>query len=587
MKIFNMLIETAPIKVFVSLLFGTVAGVGYAFLIPIIIESFGAGGGIEQVKETPAIFLGLEVSNYKFAALFGGACLVILAGRTLSQLTLSRVAIDTTSRLRIEYYDAIVKSPLSKLEQVGSSRLIASFTTDIKAIIGGAMLLPDLLISGVTLVGMMIFLLYLNVDIFLFICGATLFGVVTYILPMVFAGKLFKSAREKVDALQEGIKGNIYGVKELKLSASRRESYFADVLLKTEKEVRVVNKRAITIVRTATNYGDMISFFVMGYVAFIFLNYHSVSQGELLAAVMILLYITGPVSIIMNALPEIINANISLVKVQGLFSDIPVEDIDIEVKPLPAWQRLNFSKVVYRYPPKEGEQESTFSVGPIDLEINRGEITFIVGGNGSGKSTLSKLITSYYQHESGEIYLDDHLLDKSWVNSFRDQVSAVYTDYYLFDQLLGDIKALDKSLVDNYLERLQLTEKVSIEDGRFSTLSLSDGQRKRLALLVSLLEDKQLYLFDEWAADQDPEFKQVFYYDILPYLKSKGKAVVAISHDDRYFDIADRVLTMENGRCGAIDLNSDQQGYNHIETKVPDVHAGEKVQPDGSTKENI
>jgi putative ATP-binding cassette transporter len=67
-------------------------------------------------------------------------------------------------------------------------------------------------------------------------------------------------------------------------------------------------------------------------------------------------------------------------------------------------------------------------------------------------------------------------------------------------------------------------------------------------LLVSILDDKELYLFDEWAADQDPIFKDFFYHEFLPLLKDKGKAVVVISHDDRYFSLADRLLVMENGR---------------------------------------
>jgi putative ATP-binding cassette transporter len=180
--------------------------------------------------------------------------------------------------------------------------------------------------------------------------------------------------------------------------------------------------------------------------------------------------------------------------------------------------------------------------------VNRGQVTFIVGGNGSGKSTLGKLITSHYLPSGGAVFLDGRELDRGSINSFRDQVAAIWTDYYLFDRLLGEARAADASVIEKYLERLQLAQKVNLMAGRFSTLALSDGQRKRLALLVSFLENKPLHVFDEWAADQDPEFKAVFYREILPYLKAQDKAVVVITHDDRYFDVADRILTLENGQ---------------------------------------
>jgi putative ATP-binding cassette transporter len=123
-------------------------------------------------------------------------------------------------------------------------------------------------------------------------------------------------------------------------------------------------------------------------------------------------------------------------------------------------------------------------------------------------------------------------------------------------------------VIAQYLRLLQLEDKVQIEAGRFSTLSLSDGQRKRLALLVCFLEDKDIYLFDEWAADQDPLFKEIFYYRILADLKRENKVVVVISHDERYFQVADKVLVMEHGR-----LVHSAPGNHVYETKHETKHA--------------
>ena len=56
------------------------------------------------------------------------------------------------------------------------------------------------------------------------------------------------------------------------------------------------------------------------------------------------------------------------------------------------------------------------------------------------------------------------------------------------------------------------------------------------------------YDFDEWAADQDPEFRRYFYDVLLPGLKAEGRTLIVVTHDDRYFHVADQVVFMEEGR---------------------------------------
>jgi putative pyoverdin transport system ATP-binding/permease protein len=544
-KLFNILIDEAPLKVLLSLLLGILTGIGYALLIPLVMSSLEGNGDFPTLHQGNVRFFSLEVSNFRFAALFFLSCIVIIVARTYSQLLLSWVAIDATSKLRRKYYDTILRAPLEKLEKVGSARLIASITTDVKTVIQGAQHLPDLLISGVTALGMLLFLMYLNTDLFWFVCKAIIFGAVTFQIPLLLGSRFFGRARQKIDVLHEGIRGNIQGVKELKLCAEKRHDYMNEVLLRAEDEVRRANKRGLTILRSAMNYGDMISFFVIGFSAFIFVNRHSVSSEELTGAIMVLLYISAPISVVLGAIPDLVSANVSLKTVDKLFADMPHEAIAQAVQVLPPWQTLHLRQVSYRYE-VDGERAG-FAVGPISFDIRRGEITFIVGGNGSGKSTVGKLMTAHYFPEAGTISLGQQVIDGDWVATFRDQLSLISADYYLFDRLLGAAKHADEAKIQKYLKWMQLDHKLTLTNGRISTLSLSDGQRKRLALVVALLEDKSIYLFDEWAADQDPEFKKAFYHDVLPYLKSKNKAVVVISHDDRYFDVADRIYVMESG----------------------------------------
>ncbi|MFD4356198.1 ATP-binding cassette domain-containing protein [Nocardia sp. NPDC058518] len=199
-------------------------------------------------------------------------------------------------------------------------------------------------------------------------------------------------------------------------------------------------------------------------------------------------------------------------------------------------------------PPGLGESEDAgFRLGPIDLVFEPGQITFIVGGNGSGKSTLAKLITGLYVPRSGSLSLNGERIDHDNIEWYRQNSSAVFTDFHLFEDYLGfDRPGIDAE-VQRYLDELQISHKVTVQDGRLSTVDLSQGQRKRLALLTALLEDRQIYVFDEWAADQEPRFRDVFYHEILTDLKRRGKTVIVITHDDRYFDCADQLVKLDFG----------------------------------------
>jgi putative ATP-binding cassette transporter len=152
-----------------------------------------------------------------------------------------------------------------------------------------------------------------------------------------------------------------------------------------------------------------------------------------------------------------------------------------------------------------------------------------------------------YEPESGEIRVDDKVT-MTERDDYRQQFSAVFYDFYLFERLFGfEAKDID-SESQKYLDLLQLSHKLEIKNGHLSTVDLSQGQRKRLALLNAYLEDRPIYIFDEWAADQDPQFKRIFYYELVPDLKARGKTVIVISHDDRYYGLADRLIKLESGK---------------------------------------
>ena len=197
----------------------------------------------------------------------------------------------------------------------------------------------------------------------------------------------------------------------------------------------------------------------------------------------------------------------------------------------------------------------------LSLALRPAEVVFVVGGNGSGKTTLAKLLVGLYEPEDGDVVLDGKVVSQAERESYRQLFSAVFSDFHIFDAALGLDADDGDARASELLEALALSHKVRIDSGVFSTTKLSTGQQKRLALLIACLEDRPICVFDEWAKDQDPSYKDVFYTEILPSLRARGKCVLVITHDDRYFHLADRCLKLEYGRLlGEDDATADAQG---------------------------
>jgi ABC-type siderophore export system fused ATPase/permease subunit len=183
--------------------------------------------------------------------------------------------------------------------------------------------------------------------------------------------------------------------------------------------------------------------------------------------------------------------------------------------------------------------------------VNPGDVVFLTGGNGSGKSTLLKLLTGLYVPDSGRILAGDDPVTRDNIQGYREMFSAIFSDFHLFRRLYG-LLGTDETAVAGLLHQMQLDHKVEFKDDRFSNLELSSGQRKRLALVVSLLEDRPILVFDELAADQDPQFRRFLYEELLATLKREGRTVIAATHDDRYFHVADKVVKLEYGRVAHV-----------------------------------
>jgi putative pyoverdin transport system ATP-binding/permease protein len=525
-------IKHARTSIVLIILTGVIGGLGVTTLVALVSTALGRVG-----SPTRGLIWG-------FAAL----CIVSPVMRFASQALLVRLTGKSVFILRMRLCRQIMSAPLRQQEEIGSHRLLATLTEDIPVIVGALAAIPTLFVNIAILVGCLVYMGWISWVMLLSITGFMIVGIISYQIPVSRAWRYFRLAREEADAMFRQYRAITDGGKELKLHRRRRKD-FASELESTTKSLQDHNIAGNTIHTAAADWGEILFFVFIGLVLFVLPLLIQVEAPTLMAYVLIVLFIRTPLIQVLNTVPGLGRAAIAAGKVESLGLSLLAGPSEADLRSDPHsdrnWSTLELSGVTHSYH-GDGDDEG-FTVGPLDMTLRRGELVFLVGGNGSGKTTLGKLLTGLYSPDSGDMRLDGELITARNRDDYRQFFSAVFSDFYLFESLLGfDGNGID-DLARESLIKLQLDRKVSVENGAFSTIDLSQGQRKRLALLAACLEDRPIYLFDEWAADQDALFRDVFYYQILAELKEKGKTILVISHDDRYYHIADRIIKLDYG----------------------------------------
>ncbi|WP_341731087.1 cyclic peptide export ABC transporter [Microcoleus sp. EPA2] len=480
---------------------------------------------------------------------FAGLAFLALITGVISQFLLIYLSQEAVYKLRLSLSRGILSSPLRQLEQLGASRLLATLTDDVGTLSNTIFVIPFLCIDIAIVVGCLAYLSTLSGAVFAVVFGFLALTIAAIQLLLNKMRKFFDLAREEQDRLFKHFRSITDGIKELKLHSSRRQEFFTEELQVSAGASRDYNVTALNTGAFAIGIGQLLFFMLVGLLLFFLPKFVPVSGTVLSAYILTSTFLMTPFQNILQRLPAIFRANSSVEKIERMGLTLASQaEINSTIKPVETarWQMLELSQATHSYP---GETEdSKFILGELNLKFHRGELVFIIGGNGSGKSTLAKLITGLYVPESGEILLDGQPITDDNREWYRQHFSVIFSDFYLFDRLLGMTNHdLDKQAAE-YLREFHLDSKVEVKDGILSTTALSQGQRKRLALLTAYLEDRPIYLFDEWASDQDPFFRDIFYKELLPELKQRGKTVFVISHDDRYFDIADRAIKLDYGK---------------------------------------
>ena len=490
----------------------------------------------------------IETVDTTFAVLpeFLGLLLLLMAVTLGSQLALTTLGHHFVYRLRREFIKRILDTQVERVEKLGSASLLAGLTSDIRAITIAFVRLPELVQGIILTFGSAAYLAVLSTKMLLI---TALWVALTIWGGFLLVARVYKhmaTLRETEDRLYNDYQTVLEGRKELTLNRERAEYVFEQQFTPDAKAYRHHIVRADTFHLSAVNWSNIM---MLGAIGLVFWMANGLGWADTNVAAtysLTLLFLRTPLLSAVGALPTLLSAQVAFNKLKT-FSLAPYQEAFPQPVAHSNWQTLELRDVSFHY------EDNTFAVGPLNLTLKRGELVFLIGGNGSGKSTLAMLLTGLYQPVSGQILLDGQPLAAEKPEDYRKLFSAVFTDVWLFEHLLGpDGQQADPQLVDKWLTQLQMTHKVKLDNGRILDLKLSKGQKKRVALLLALAEARDIIMLDEWAADQDPHFRREFYQVLLPLMQQMGKTIFAISHDDHYFVHADRLLEMRNGQLSEL-----------------------------------
>ncbi|MBD0258365.1 MAG: cyclic peptide export ABC transporter [Cytophagales bacterium] len=368
--------------------------------------------------------------------------------------------------------------------------------------------------------------------------------------------KDLNALRDLVNTYYRYLNDLLNGFKEVKMSSRRNDNIHANYLrrnMRVRKDIRV---------RTSMKYmnneitGSYSWYVVFGAIMFALPRFTGSASEQVTPFIVTILYLIGPVAVLLTLVPTYTNVKIAFQRLVAFDNQISFQlnqatraSRPAAAAPAPgAFESIRFEGVCYTY--VDSEKNQTFRFGPVDLEIVKGETLFVTGGNGSGKSTFVHLLTGLYRPVSGAIYLNDQLVTPDRYPAYTDQITAIFCNNYLFSENYDEIDLQGKDTpLSRYVDMMALADVIRVDPERNVIENrLSRGQQKRLSMIYALLEERDVFVLDEWAAEQDPGFRAYFYKEFLPRLNAMGKTVVAITHDDEYFHCAKRVVKFNFGQ---------------------------------------
>lgn len=486
-----------------------------------------------------------ESERGKMALIFAATAVGVMLSYVIGAILFERLGQRAQAELRSFIAKRVLAADYRHLELIGAGRVQSALSEHSTRVAEFFVSFPIILTNAVIVAGCLVYMALLSWQVFLLAVVVIGLGSLGYHLAHLRAIRHLNVAAEEQDRLFGYFRSLTDGAKELRLNRDKRSSFYDEVLGRSIEIVRHQRTFGMSIFVASGGWGNFLIYAFIGMVLFALVGDVPDRAIIMTGYALVFVYMVGPLEALLLNIPRANLAQVSAGRIDEITRSMATSEIQTDKPSPPPFQSIALLGVLHRYYHEQSDE--MFTLGPIDLDFRPGEITFLVGGNGSGKTTLAKLLVGLYPPEEGELILNGEVVDDTNRDHYRQLFSTIFSDFHLFDRLLETGGAALDSEGNRLLAKLHLQNKVKVENGAFTTLALSQGQRKRLALVVAYLENRPFFLFDEWAADQDPVFKEVFYREVLPELRAMGKAVLVISHDDRYFHLADRLIRMESG----------------------------------------
>jgi putative ATP-binding cassette transporter len=509
-----------------------------------------SSAGVLAIINLAAKNVSKDSINISYILMFASAVGIFVTSQKYILTSGINVVEDILNNIRLRLSDKIRRTDLLNIEQIGKAEIYNRLTQECTLISQMAPYIITALQSAIMLIFVFGYIAFLS------ILAAGLLGILILVGILVFHKNNVKVYAELEETNKAEIKYFVLltdildGLKEIKLNRKKSNdlySHFEKISLKLKDlKINTGYKFSENMV-----FSQAFIYVILGAIVFVLPRLKPAMTDEIVSTTTAMLFAIGPLTSIVSMFPIFGKVNIAIKNIYNLENELDLQVNPNEVQPINGENRFtDFRNIVLNdiyFEYNNGDGGEIFSIGPINLTITRGEVLFIIGGNGCGKTTFLKALTMLYRPKTGNIYVDDKIIDSANYLEYRELYSAIFYDFHLFDKLYG-LEKVDPKKINDLLKLMQIQNKTEFRDNGFTKLDLSSGQRKRLALIVTFMEDKPIYIFDEWAADQDPQFKKYFYDELLNKLKAEGKTVIAVSHDDRYFHLADRVIKMDYGK---------------------------------------
>ncbi|GAB3638879.1 cyclic peptide export ABC transporter [Hymenobacter arcticus] len=487
---------------------------------------------------------GVSIANKEYAYLFAGSLVLFFVSRWVVSQSMIAFMLKILRQVRMEVVEMVLTSAYHPLIK-NKERIYTALTRDANNVVNASVNAIDLMTNFIIILLCFGYMAFLSWKLLACTCVLMAFTVLLYTLSEKKAMALFDKAMAIEDGFVRHLNEILVGFKEIKIARNKGVDIVTRHMYTSVDASSAYNKKALVYHLNNRVIGQMAFYVFIGALLLFLGSWLSVSSVVTINFIFVLMYIWGPIESVVLMVPGLAQAHVSLNRLSSLKESLQEKDVAALPTATPGvFNNLKLYNISYQY---DSEEDVHFSIGPNDFSLQRGEIVFVYGGNGSGKTTFINVLVGLFVREKGQVYINDEELEEANFGAYRALFAPVFSDFHLFEEFYG-IEQVDEAKALEYLQVFELDQKVEIKDKKLTTIHLSTGQKKRLALVCAMLERKPILILDEFAADQDPYFRKKFYTEILDYLKDEGFSVVAITHDDNYYQYADRLYKMNYGK---------------------------------------